>query len=216
MTTIVLADDHHVVREGLRALLESEPDFAVVGEAADGLEALQVVEKNAPDVLIVDLKMPAMDGLEVTRCVHMNCPRTRVIILSTHAAENYVVRALKNGALAYVLKSSTGAALIHAVHEVLQGRRYYSPPITQGAIDFYLQNAHHSVSDLLETLTGREREVMHWALQGLTNAEIADKLCVSVSTIASHRANLMQKLGLHSQTELIRYAFDRGILTVDK
>ncbi|OGO38926.1 MAG: hypothetical protein A2Z03_04960 [Chloroflexi bacterium RBG_16_56_8] len=216
MTTIVVADDHHVVREGLCTLLNSEPDFSVIGEAADGVEALNLVEKKQPDILIVDLVMPGMDGLEVTRRVHANSPHVGIIVLSERAGESYVIAALKNGALGYVFKSSSSAVLIRAIREVLQGKHYLSPPLAERALEVYLQKGKQPVFNLLETLTCREHEVMQLALQGLTNAEIAEKLDVSLTTIASHRANLMQKLGLHNQTELVRYALERGILRLDE
>ncbi|MBI4790012.1 MAG: response regulator transcription factor [Chloroflexi bacterium] len=216
MTTIVLADDHHIVREGLRALLAREPDLVVVGEAADGLAALELVERNRPDILIVDVVMPGLNGLEVTRRAHEKFPETRVIVLTAHPAENYVVQALKNGAMGYVVKSVTYDVLAQAIHEVSQGRRYLSPPLSERALDVYVQAADHSDSDLVATLTCREQEVMQLALRGLTNAEIADCLCVSPTTIATHRANLFQKLGLHSQAELVKFALGHGILPLDE
>ncbi|HEX6292622.1 MAG TPA: response regulator transcription factor, partial [Herpetosiphonaceae bacterium] len=138
MTTIVLADDHHVVRQGLRTLLDAEYDFKVVGEAADGLTATSLVERLAPDVLIVDLMMPGLNGLEVTRQVHQRVPHTKVIILSMQASEAYVLEALHNGAVAYVVKDAQAADLVRAVHEVIAGRRYLSPPLSERAIEAYL------------------------------------------------------------------------------
>lgn len=216
MTTIVLADDHHLVREGLRVLLEAEPGFDVVGEAADGLEAIQLTERLQPAVLIVDLMMPNLNGLEVVRHVSQHAPAVRVIILSMHASEAYVLEALRNGVSAYVLKDSRANDLVHAVHEVGAGRRYLSPPLSERAIESYIEKAQSSSLDPYETLTNREREILHLAAQGSSAAEIATRLCLSPRTVETHRSNLMRKLGLHTQTDLIRYALRRGIIPMDE
>jgi two-component system response regulator NreC len=211
MTTIVLADDHHVVRQGLRSLLEAEPDFSVVGEAGDGLEATQLVERLQPDVLVLDLMMPSLNGLEVTRQVSQRSPQTHVIILSMHPNEAYVLEALRAGAAAYVLKESTSAELVRAVREAVAGRRYLSPPLSERAIEAYMQKAESAALDPFETLTAREREVLHLVAEGHTNAEIADRLFISRRTVETHRANMMRKLGLRTQTDLISYVLRRGI-----
>ncbi len=215
MISIVLADDHHVVRQGLRALLEAEPDFHLIGEAGDGLETAQLVERLEPDVLIIDLMMPGLNGLEVTRQVSQRSPRTRIVILSMHANEAYVLEALRNGASGYVLKDSSAADLAQAVREVLAGRRYLSPPLSDRAIEAYLHKAQAAELDPYETLTTREREVLHLAAEGYSNAEIAARLSISPRTAETHRANMMRKLDLHSQTDLIRYALRRGILPME-
>ena len=214
-TTIVLADDHHVVRQGLRALLEAEPDFTVVGEAADGLEAVHLVERMQPNVLVLDLMLPGLSGLEVTRQVRQRSPQTRVVILSMHANEAYVVEALRNGAAAYVLKDASAAELVHAVREVAAGRHYLSPPLSERAIEFYRQKAQAATQDVYETLTTREREVLHLAAAGHSIAEIAARLGISPRTVETHRTNLMHKLGIHTQTNLVRYALRRGILPME-
>jgi len=214
-TTIVLADDHNVVRQGLRALLETEPDFRVVGEAGDGLGAVHLVERLQPDVLVLDLMLPGLSGLEVTRLVRQGSPQTRVLILSMHADEAYVLRALKNGAAGYALKDSSVADLVQAVREVAGGRRYLSPPLSERAIERYAQRAEGVTEDSYEQLTTREREVLHLAAEGHTNAEIGALLGISPRTAETHRANLMRKLGLKSQTDLIRYALRRGILPLE-
>jgi DNA-binding NarL/FixJ family response regulator len=213
MTTIVLADDHPIVRQGLRSLLEAEPDFRVVGEAADGIEAVQQVERLRPNVLVLDLMMPGLSGLEVTRQVSQRFPQTRVIILSMHANEPYVLEAVSNGATGYVLKKSTTEELVQAIREVLAGRRYLSPPFSEEALKPYLQKTPASPEDPYELLTPREREVLHLVAAGHTSAEIAQRLVVSPRTVESHRANLMRKLNMHHQADLIRYALQRGILT---
>jgi len=213
--SILLADDHQVVRQGLRALLEAEPDFRVVGEAADGLEATRLVERLHPDVAVVDLIMPGLGGLEVTRQITTRVPKTRVVVLSMHANEAYVLEALRNGAAAYVLKDSSATDLVHAVREVAAGRRYLSPPLSERALDTYRQRAKEATLDIYETLTTREREVLHLAAEGHTNAEIAARLGISPRTAETHRANLMHKLGLQTQTDLVRYALRRGIVPME-
>jgi len=211
-TTIVLADDHVVVRQGLRALLEAEPDFAIVGEAADGLEVPDLVERLKADVLVLDLMLPGLNGLEVTRQVHQQSPQIRIVILSMYANEAYVLEALRNGAAAYVLKEASAADLVRAIREVMAGRRYLSPPLSESAIELYVQKAKAAPRDAYEALTTREREVLQLAAEGQSNPEIADRLGISVRTVETHRANLMTKLALHNQTELVRYALKRGIL----
>jgi DNA-binding NarL/FixJ family response regulator len=215
MTTILLADDHHVVRLGLRALLDAEPDFDVIGEATDGLETSRMVETLKPEVLIVDLMMPGLNGLEVTRQVSQRAPQTQIIILSMHANEAYVLEALRNGASAYVLKDSRADDLVYAVREVVEGRRYLSPPLSERAINSYIRQANESTLDPYETLTNREREVLNLAAQGCNATEIAQKLSISGRTAETHRANLMRKLDLHTQTDLIRYALRRGIIALE-
>jgi DNA-binding NarL/FixJ family response regulator len=216
MTTIVLADDHHLVREGLRALLEAEPDFSVVAEAANGLSAVELVEQHRPDVAIVDLMMPDLNGLEVARHVNQHAPDTRIVILSMHANEAYVLQALRNGASAYVLKESRANDLVHAVCEVLGGRHYLSPPLSERAIESYIQKSQSAALDPYETLTTREREILHLTAQGHSATEIATRLSLSPRTIETHRANLMRKLDLHTQTDLIRYALRKGIIPLEE
>lgn len=214
-TTIALADDHIVVRQGLRALLETEPDFRIVSEAGDGPEAVHLVERLQPDVLVLDLMLPGLSGLEVTRLVSQSSPKTRVLILSMYADEAYVLRALKNGAAGYVLKDSSAADLVQAVREVACGRRYLSPPLSERAIERYAQRAEGVTEDSYEMLTTREREVLHLAAEGHTGAEIAARLGISPRTAETHRANLMHKLGIHTQTDLVRYALRRGIIPME-
>jgi len=211
-TTVVLADDHPVVRQGLHALLETQSDFIVVGEAADGLEAVRLVERLKPNVLVLDLMMPGLNGLEVTRQVCQRTPQTCVVIVSMYSNEAYVLEALRNGATGYVLKDTETSELVQAVREVAAGRRYLSPPLSERAIEAYVKKAHAAPLDLYETLTTREREVLHLSAEGCTNGEIGTRLGISPRTAETHRANLLRKLGLHSQTELVRYALQRGIL----
>lgn len=214
-TTIVLADDHVVVRQGLRALLEAEPDFAIVGEAADGLEVADLVERLKVHVLILDLMLPGLNGLDVTRRVQQRSPQTRIVVLSMYANEAYVLEALRNGAAAYVLKEASAADLVHAIREVTAGRRYLSPPLSESAIELYVQKAKAAPRDPYEALTTREREVLQLAAEGQSNPEIANRLGISVRTVETHRANVMHKLDLRSQTDLVRYALRRGILSAE-
>ena len=214
-TTIVLADDHPIVRQGLRSVLEAEPDFRVIGEAGDGLQTMPLVERLRPQVLVLDLLMPGLSGLEVARQVRQRAPETRVIVLSMHANEAYVLEALRHGAAAYVLKETSSAELVQAVRAVVAGRRYLSRPLSERALEAYVQRAEATPLDLYETLTTREREVLHLAAEGCSNSEIAARLSISPRTAETHRSNLMQKLGLHSQTELVRYALRRGIIPLE-
>jgi len=211
-TRIILADDHSIVREGLKTLLEARPEFQVIGETGDGLETVRMVEQLKPNVLIVDLMMPGLNGLEVTRQIHKRFPLVSIIVLSMHADEAYVDEALQNGATGYVLKDSRGADLIKAITEVLAGRRYLSPPLSERAVAAYSEKAGEGTLDQHESLTTREREVLQLVAEGNTNAEIASRLFISPRTVEVHRANLMHKLSLKNQSELIRYALRRGIL----
>jgi two-component system response regulator NreC len=210
--SIVLADDHPVVRRGMRALLESVPDFLVVGEAGDGLETVRLAERLTPDVLVLDLMMPGLSGLEALRIIGQRSPQTRVVVLSMHSNNAFVAAALKHGAIGYVLKGTSEEHLVRAVREVAAGRRCLSPPITELAIDAYIEQAKAGALDPHETLTTREREVLHLAAEGKTSSEIAARLHISHRTVENHRARLMRKLGLQNQSELVRYALLRGML----
>ena len=214
-TTIVLAGDHFIVRQSLRALLEAEPDFRVIGEAGDGLETMPLVERLRPQVLVLDLLMPGLSGLEVARQVRQRAPETRVIVLSMHANEAYVLEALRHGAAAYVLKETSSAELVQAVRAVVAGGRYLSRPLSERALEAYVQRAEATPLDLYETLTTREREVLHLTAEGCSNTDIAARLSISPRTAETHRSNLMRKLGLQSQTELVRYALRRGIIPLE-
>jgi two-component system response regulator NreC len=215
MTTIVLADDHLVVRKGMRLLLEAEQDFALVGEAEDGLEAVDLVERLRPDVLVLDLMMPGLNGIEVTRQALKRSPHTKIVILSMHGNDEYVLEALRNGATGYVLKDAGADELVEAVRAVSGGERYLSPELAERAIDAYVRQTEETTLDRYETLTDREREVLHLAADGLTNVEIAARLSLSPRTVENHRANMMRKLGVVNQTELVRYAIKRGLVSLE-
>jgi len=199
------------VRQGLRALLNEQPDISVVGEAADGPEATQLVERLKPDVLVVDMMMGVMSGIEVTRSVRKLSPKTCVVVLSMHADEGYVLEALRAGARAYVLKDSIADDLLHAMREAILGRRYLSHPLSEQVIEGYLQKEEGAALKPHERLTVREREVLHMLAQGLNNEEIAVRLSVSRRTVEVHRAHVMHKLGVHNQVQLLRYAIQAGI-----
>ncbi len=212
MITIALAEDHHLVREGFKLVLSAESDFKLIGEAADGLAAVQLVEQRKPNVLLLDLMIPRLHGLEVTRQVRQESPGTRVIILSMHADEPYVMEALRNGASGYVLKDCTAADLVQAVRTVVAGRRYLSPVLAERALTGYVEHPGESALDLYETLTNRERLVLQLAAEGKTSGEIGTALFISPRTAETHRAHLMRKLSLRSQTDLVRFAIRRGII----
>jgi len=213
--TVLLADDHPIVRQGLRHLLEAEPGLKIVGEASDGLQAVQLTEKFKPNVLIVDIMMPGLNGLEVLRQVKERSPATCSIVLSMQSADVYVVEALKSGALGYVLKETGPSELANAVQQVIAGKRYLSPRLSERLIDVLLQTSEEFTLDPYETLTNRERELLQMAAEGLTTAAIAKRLSISPRTAELHHGRMMDKLGLNNQTELVRYALKRGILPLD-
>jgi DNA-binding NarL/FixJ family response regulator len=210
----LLVDDHPIIRQGLRHLLEGEPEFRVVGEAGDGVEALLLVERLKPNVLVVDMMMPGLNGLEVLRQIKKISPATRSIVLSMQSADAYVVEALKNGAAGYVLKETGPSELVNAVREVTQGNQFLSAKLSER-----LQSSGRKITDTpldaYETLTAREREILQMTAEGRTSQEIGGKLIISPRTVEIHRGNLMSKLGIKNQAELIRFAIKRGILPMD-
>jgi two-component system response regulator NreC len=210
--SIILADDHAVVRRGVRDLLESEEGFSVVAEASDGLEAVQLTARLKPDVLVLDLMMPGLSGLEVLRIVPQRSPETRVVVLSMHNNNAFIAATLTNGATGYVLKGGSEKDVVCAVREAAEGRRFLSPPVTEVAIDAYIEQAKAGSFDPHETLTVREREVLQLAAEGKTSTEIAGRLHISPRTVENHRANLMRKLGLQNQSELVRHAVRHGLI----
>ncbi len=213
MNTLLLADDHQVLREALRMMLDTQPDLQVVAETGDGLEALALTEKHKPDVLIVDMMMPGLSGLEVARRTRRVSPATKVIVLSMHDAESYVVESLDAGVSGYVLKKSSSTELIFAIRQALAGALYLSPSLNERAIQAYIQRSQESrAEDPFDALTDREREVFQLAAEGSSNPQIAERLSLSPRTVEMHRANLMKKLGLKSQTDLVKYAVKRGMV----
>jgi two-component system, NarL family, response regulator NreC len=215
MITVMLADDHRIVRQGLRAILEADPEFSVVAESTNGLETVELVGRFKPDVLVQDWVMPQLSGPELTREVKLYSPNTQVLILSMHANEAYVIEALRSGAMGYLLKNDSAAELKQAIREVKKGHRYLGSPLSEKAIEAYIRKAQSIQVDPYETLTARERETLILICEGNTGAEIAQKLCLSVRTVEMHRANLMHKLSLRSQIDIIRFAMKRGLISLE-
>jgi len=210
--TVLLADDHQIVRQGLAAILSAEADFHVVGEAADGLEALRRVERLTPDVLVLDLMMPGLGGIDVARQVSSRSPRTHVVVLSMHSDQAYVREALRAGAGAFVMKEAGVEELVRAIREVMAGRQYVSLPLFREFPDVPAGNPVGPPQDPFDTLTAREREVLQLTAEGYTGAEISRKLFISPRTVESHRVNLMRKMRIRNQKELVRYAIERRLL----
>src|SRR5580698_7709677 len=210
---IILADDHTIIRSGLRLLLEQQPDFKVVAEGNDGREAVQLVAKHHPEVAILDIGMPQLSGIEATRQIVAENPEAQVLILSMHSDEGYVLRALKAGARAYILKNSAEADLIRAVRSVAEGKSFFSPVISKMLLEDYVRQVREKqVEDSYDLLTPREREILQLLAEGKTNKEVANILHVSVYTVDAHRGNILQKLNLHGVPEMILYAVRKGII----
>ena len=209
MVTVALADDHVVVRQGLRLLLESDPEFVVVGEAADGIEALELVKRRKPQVLIVDLMMPGMDGLETTRRLSRLKSDTRVVILTMYEDAAYLLDALRSGAAGYVVKESGGADLFQAIRDVVAGRRYLSPLLSEAFTPRYLQKSRTIVLKLSPALTTRERKVLQLVLEGESSFDIGARLKIKLSTVESDLHNMVGKLGANTNRDVIRYSVKR-------
>ena len=214
MIRIVLADDHIVMRNGLRLLLERQPDFEVVGEAADGRKTVEVCEALRPDTVVLDIAMPNLNGIEAARQISAKLPKTAIVILSMHSDEGYILRALKAGARAYLLKDSAEADLINAIHVVTEGKAFFSPAISRMLVDDYVHRLQQrGVEDSYELLTTREREILQLLAEGKSNKEVANILNLSLYTVETHRGNMLQKLNLHSVPELILYAVRKGVIS---
>ena len=210
---ILLADDHTVVRQGLRKVLEERPDWEVVAEAGDGREAVRLAEQHKPDVAILDVAMPLLNGIEATRQITKRLPQTRVLVLSMHADEAYVAQMLQAGATGYLLKDSADVDLLKAVGEAARGKSFFSPAIARVMLDDYVrQLADKGVTDRYDSLSEREREIFQLIAEAKTNTEIAALLNVSPSTVETHRAHIMEKLDLHSAAEIVLYAVRRGVI----
>lgn len=211
---IVIAEDHTILREGLKALFASEPFLDVVGEAEDGREAIRRAKELKPDLLLLDLSMPRMNGIEAIREIKQQSPATKVLVLTVHKTEEYVLASLEAGADGYVNKDATRTELLMAIASVLVGKRYLSPEISEKVIEGYLAGK-KDLKPLTpgDTLTVREREVLKLIAEGCKNKEIADYLCISLKTVEKHRDNLMKKLDLHNSAALTAYAMERGLVT---
>lgn len=212
MTNILLADDHAVLRSGLKLLLESQPDFQVVGEAASGLEALSLTEKLQPDLLLLDLSMPGLGGLDALPALRKIAPQTRILILTMHDDPQYLRTALKNGASGYVLKKAADSELISAIRAVLRGEMYVHPSMTRALLEDMLSPAESAAPDAWHTLSEREQSVLKLVALGHTSAEIAETLNLSAKTVETYRARGMEKLGLPNRAALVRFALQKGIL----
>lgn len=211
---ILLADDHVVMRSGLRLLLERQPNLEVVGEAADGQEAVRLAAAEKPEVVIMDIAMPHLNGVEATRQIVTRNPETAVVILSMHSDESYVLRSLKAGARAYLLKDSAEADLIAAIRAIQGGKSFFSPGVRRILTEDYMHAlAKLGVEDTYELLTPREREVLQLVAEGKSNKEVANLLNLSLYTVETHRTHILQKLNLHSVPELILYAVRKGIIS---
>lgn len=215
MITVVIAEDQQIVREGLLALLATESDLQVVGEAQDGIDAITIVEKLKPDILLLDIGMPGLNGLDVTRQLGRRVTETKIIILSSHGDETMVRKGLQYGAAAYLLKASSADELVRAIREVQQGNRYLSAPLVNRAIEYYVTSDGEHYQDPYEQLTDREREIFQLVAEGNSSNEIANRLSISPRTVETHRTNLMRKLDMKSQSDIIRFAIRRGILSID-
>jgi len=211
---IVIAEDHTILRAGLRALLASESVLEVVGEAGDGRDAIRCIEKHVPDLVLMDLSMPKLNGMEAIREVKLSCPQTKVIALTVHKTEEYILATLQAGADGYILKEATHDELMSAIHSVLNGKSYLSPGVSHKVIEGYLEGRSKlKVSTSWDTLSKREREILKLIAEGNKNKEIADHLCISVKTVEKHRSNLMKKLDLHNVADLTAFALEKGLIS---
>jgi len=211
---ILLADDHVVMRRGIRALLERRTDFQVVAEAGDGREAVQLTEIHSPHVVVADIAMPNLNGIEAARQIAQKWPQTAIVILSMHSDESYVLRALKAGARGYLLKDSPDSDLINAILAVHEGKAFFSPAISKMLVEDYMRQLQQRGSeDSYELLTSREREVLQLLAEGKSNKDVAGMLNLSLHTVETHRSNILQKLNLHGTPELILYSIRKGVIS---
>ena len=215
----MIADDHSIIREGLRVLFHSAPEFSVIAEAADGEEAVRLVDEHRPDIAIIDISMPKLSGIEATRLIKADNPETKVLILTIHEEEEYVYQMIRAGANGYVVKNAEKKELFAAVQAVIAGERFFSPGISKLIIDEFIKRAQEAEFKKQPSephLTKREIEILRDIALGLTSKKIADKLFLSTKTVNTHRANLMQKLNIHDTAGLVRYAIQNGIVDISK
>jgi len=212
--SVLLAEDHTIVRKGLRSLLDAETDIEIVGEAEDGQQAIELVQRLLPDVVLMDITMPILNGLEATRQIKKLFPQVKVVVLTVHSTEEYIFQILRAGASGYVVKQAAVSELVQAIQTVYRGASFLSPSISHQVVEEYGRRA-EAMEDKLDRLTDREREVLQLIAEGRTNREIASRLHVTVKTVEAHRAHLMDKLDLHSTAELTKYALRKGMVSPD-
>ncbi len=211
--SIVIAEDHTILREGLRSLLSGDDEFKVVGEAKDGLEAVRSAASFTPDLILLDLAMPKMNGIAAIKEIKKQTPQTKVLALTIHKSEEYILEAFQSGADGYCLKDSTHEELLMAIRSVLSGKTYLSPDISEKVLTGYLEGKKSfKTSTSWDSLTQREREILKLIGEGYKNKEISDYLCISVKTVEKHRANLMKKLDLHNVSALTAYSIEKGLV----
>lgn len=214
-TKVLLVDDHAILRDGIRLVLQAQSGISVIGEAADGREALDLVEKLQPDVVVMDIAMPNLNGAEATRQIKRRFPRTRVVILTMHENQQYLLQIINAGATGCVLKRSAGTELVEAVKAAARGQSWFSPTMTNMVLEDYRVRLLRDVEDESKLLTEREREVLQLVAEGKTNKEIADNLIVSIVTVQTHRAHIMEKLGVHDRVDLVKYAIRLGAIAAE-
>jgi DNA-binding NarL/FixJ family response regulator len=211
-TKVVLVDDHAILRDGLRAVLDAQPGIAVVGEGEDGRQALDLVERLQPDVVVMDIAMPNLNGAEATRQIKRRWPNVRVVILTMHENQQYLIQIINAGATGCVLKRAAGTELVAAVRAAARGESFFSPAIASMVLEDYRLRLARDTADPAELLTEREREVLQLVAEGKTNKEIADALVVSIKTVQTHRAHIMEKLNAHDRTDLVKHAIRMGMI----
>lgn len=213
---VLIAEDHLIVREGLRAILDSQPDIQVVGEATNGVEAVSKTDETKPDIILMDISMPEMNGLEATRRIKQSHPEVKILALTMHEGDEYFFEVLQVGASGYFVKGGSSSELLGALRALAQGDVYISPTMTKKLLSDYLRRARTGQDKETYTgLTTREKEILKLVAEGRNNTEIAEKLFLSPSTVQTHRANIMAKLGLHSRTELVKYALRHRLIALD-
>ncbi len=214
---VFIADDHAMLRDGLKSILRQSGDIEIVGEAGDGLEAVQMIKVVRPDVCIVDLNMPGLKGTDVVRMVKEALPKLKIVVLTMHDKEEYIYHAIKNGALGYVLKTSPSEEIIAAVRDTYRGKLFFSSEVSQEIIKNYLENRNilQPVNSKYDFLTNREQELFNLLIQGNSNRDIAEVLCISIKTVENHRTNIMRKLEVHNIVELIKYGVKLGLIDLD-
>jgi two-component system response regulator NreC len=212
MPRVLIADDHAIVRTGLRTLLTADPTIELVGEATGGYEALDLAEKTRPDILLLDLSMPDLDGISVTREIRLRLPETRVLILTVHEEQALLREALRAGASGYILKQAAEGELLSAIHVLMRGDMYVDPAMMRDLLHDTVERPPSRALDAAEALTPRETEVLKYIVRGYTNRQIGEELSISVRTVEGHRANLASKLGIQSRVEFVRYAREHGLV----